>query len=39
MHRIAATPGGWNPDEEGVIFVEQTPAPRSKVAIKGGEPG
>jgi cobaltochelatase CobN len=27
MHRIAATPGGWNPDTEGVIFVEQTPAP------------
>ncbi|MGP0127968.1 MAG: cobaltochelatase subunit CobN [cyanobacterium endosymbiont of Rhopalodia musculus] len=27
MHRIAATPGGWNPDNEGVIFVEQNPAP------------
>ncbi|HBE48787.1 MAG TPA: cobaltochelatase subunit CobN, partial [Cyanobacteria bacterium UBA11369] len=27
MHRIAATPGGWNPQTEGVIFVEQTPAP------------
>ncbi|MGQ4646598.1 cobaltochelatase subunit CobN [Lyngbya aestuarii] len=27
MHRIAATPGGWNPQAEGVIFVEQTPAP------------
>ena len=27
MHRIAATPGGWNPNSEGVIFVEQTPAP------------
>ncbi len=27
MHRIAATPGGWNPEEEGVIFIEQTPAP------------
>ncbi|HAC65438.1 MAG TPA: cobaltochelatase subunit CobN [Cyanothece sp. UBA12306] len=26
MHRIAATPGGWNPNEEGVIFVEQSPA-------------
>ncbi|MFW6357587.1 MAG: cobaltochelatase subunit CobN [Chroococcales cyanobacterium] len=26
MHRIAATPGGWTPDAEGVIFVEQTPA-------------
>ncbi len=27
MHRIAATPGGWQPDSEGVIIVEQTPAP------------
>lgn len=27
MHRIAATPGGWNPDSEGVIFIEQNPAP------------
>lgn len=27
MHRIAATPGGWTPDQEGVIFIEQTPAP------------
>nr|WP_293105886.1 cobaltochelatase subunit CobN [Okeania sp. SIO2F4] len=27
MHRIAATPGGWNPQGEGVIFIEQTPAP------------
>lgn len=27
MHRIAATPGGWNPDEEGVLIIEQTPAP------------
>ncbi|MBV8885951.1 MAG: cobaltochelatase subunit CobN, partial [Chroococcidiopsidaceae cyanobacterium CP_BM_RX_35] len=27
MHRIAATPGGWNPGAEGVIFLEQTPAP------------
>ncbi len=26
MHRIAATPGGWTPDTDGVIFVEQTPA-------------
>ncbi|MDB9313682.1 cobaltochelatase subunit CobN, partial [Spirulina sp. CS-785/01] len=26
MHRIAATPGGWTPDAEGVIFLEQTPA-------------
>jgi len=27
MHRLAATPGGWNPETEGVIFLEQTPAP------------
>lgn len=27
MHRLAATPGGWNPNTEGVIFIEQTPAP------------
>ncbi|EKQ67698.1 cobaltochelatase CobN subunit [Leptolyngbyaceae cyanobacterium JSC-12] len=27
MHRLAATPGGWNPDDEGVVFIEQTPAP------------
>lgn len=27
MHRIAATPGGWNPDTEGVIIIEQTSAP------------
>ncbi|WP_439566105.1 cobaltochelatase subunit CobN, partial [Gloeocapsopsis crepidinum] len=27
MHRINATPGGWNPQSEGVIFLEQTPAP------------
>ena len=27
MHRINATPGGWNPGAEGVIFLEQTPAP------------
>lgn len=27
MHKIAALPGGWNPDTEGVIFVEQSPAP------------
>ncbi|MBE9177410.1 cobaltochelatase subunit CobN [Oculatella sp. LEGE 06141] len=27
MHRLAATPGGWNPDAEGVVFVEQRPAP------------
>jgi cobaltochelatase CobN len=25
MHRIATLPGGWNPDLEGVIFVDQTP--------------
>ena len=27
MHKIAALPGGWNPNTEGVVFVEQTPAP------------
>lgn len=27
MHRIQATPGGWNPSMEGVIFIEQNPAP------------
>ncbi len=27
MHRLAAIPGGWNSDTEGVIFVAQTPAP------------
>ncbi|MGG6297114.1 cobaltochelatase subunit CobN [Leptolyngbya sp. AN02str] len=27
MHRLAATPGGWTPDADGVIFLEQTPAP------------
>ena len=27
MHKIAALPGGWNPQTEGVIFVEQSPAP------------
>ena len=27
MHRLATTPGGWTPDTEGVIFIEQTPAP------------
>ncbi len=27
MHRIAAMPGGWNPETEGVVFIEQTPAP------------
>ncbi|ASC74049.1 Aerobic cobaltochelatase CobN subunit [Halomicronema hongdechloris C2206] len=27
MHRLAATPGGWTPDTDGVIFIEQTPAP------------
>ncbi|MDJ0661845.1 MAG: cobaltochelatase subunit CobN [Crocosphaera sp.] len=27
MHRIAATPGGWNADQEGVIFIEQNNAP------------
>jgi len=27
MHRLAALPGGWTPGTDGVIFVEQTPAP------------
>ncbi|NJP09966.1 MAG: cobaltochelatase subunit CobN [Leptolyngbyaceae cyanobacterium RU_5_1] len=27
MHRLAAVAGGWNPDDEGVVFIEQTPAP------------
>jgi cobaltochelatase CobN len=27
MHRIAAMPGGWNPQEEGVVYIDQTPAP------------
>ncbi len=27
MHRLVASPGGWDPSVEGVIFVEQTPAP------------
>jgi cobaltochelatase CobN len=27
MHRLAVTPGGWNPQTDGVIVVEQTPAP------------
>ncbi|MGF1589643.1 MAG: cobaltochelatase subunit CobN [Pleurocapsa sp.] len=27
MHKIAALPGGWNSNTEGVIFIEQSPAP------------
>ncbi len=27
MHKLAATPGGWNLDTEGVIIIEQNPAP------------
>lgn len=27
MHRLATIPGGWNPSTDGVIFVEQQPAP------------
>ena len=27
MHRLATLPGGWNPSTEGVIFVDQQPAP------------
>jgi cobaltochelatase CobN len=26
MHRIASTPGGWTPNTDGVIFIEQNPA-------------
>jgi cobaltochelatase CobN len=26
MHRLAATPGGWDSSQEGVVFIEQTPA-------------
>ncbi|MBF2079095.1 MAG: cobaltochelatase subunit CobN [Synechococcales cyanobacterium T60_A2020_003] len=25
MHRLAAMPGGWDPNAEGVVFIEQTP--------------
>ena len=27
MHRLAATPGGWNSEVEGVVFIAQSPAP------------
>jgi cobaltochelatase CobN len=27
MHRIAAMPGGWNPQEDGVVYIDQSPAP------------
>ncbi|MEM7771587.1 MAG: cobaltochelatase subunit CobN, partial [Cyanobacteria bacterium P01_A01_bin.37] len=27
MHRIAATPGGWTSDTDGVVFIEQSSAP------------
>ncbi|MEM6452101.1 MAG: cobaltochelatase subunit CobN [Cyanobacteria bacterium P01_D01_bin.105] len=27
MHRLAATPGGWDSNAEGVVFIEQTPSP------------
>jgi cobaltochelatase CobN len=27
MHRLTTIPGGWNPNTEGVIMIEQTPAP------------
>jgi cobaltochelatase CobN len=27
MHKLSALPGGWNPNTEGVIFIEQSPAP------------
>ncbi|HEY9770109.1 MAG TPA: cobaltochelatase subunit CobN [Coleofasciculaceae cyanobacterium] len=27
MHKIAALPGGWDPNTQGVIFIDQSPAP------------
>ncbi|MEO0768286.1 MAG: cobaltochelatase subunit CobN, partial [Cyanobacteria bacterium J06649_4] len=27
MHRLAATPGGWDSSAEGVVFIDQVPAP------------
>ncbi|MEB3159839.1 MAG: cobalt chelatase [Synechocystis sp.] len=27
MHRLATLPGGWTPDTDGVVMVDQTPAP------------
>jgi cobaltochelatase CobN len=33
MHRLATIPGGWNPAAEGVIFVEQQPAPILKLTV------
>ncbi len=27
MHRLAATPGGWDSRTEGVVFIDQSPAP------------
>lgn len=27
MHRIPTIPGGWNPESEGVIIIQQNPAP------------
>jgi cobaltochelatase CobN len=27
MHRIAAMPGGWNPQEDGVVYIDQSSAP------------
>jgi len=27
MHRIQANPSGWNPDTDGVIIIQQNPAP------------
>jgi cobaltochelatase CobN len=27
MHRLATLPGGWQPGEDGVVFIDQTPAP------------
>jgi cobaltochelatase CobN len=33
MHRLATILGGWNPAAEGVIFVEQQPAPILKLIV------
>jgi len=27
MHRLATLPGGWTPDTDGLVMVDQTPAP------------
>ena len=37
VHRLAAAPGGWDPSVEGVVFIEQTPAPIVVVTPKDTE--